>query len=224
MVSAAVACLPTAVSLLLLEALFMQVSEVSLTLTWPCRLCLLIVLLCASHCYKLSPFQAHCGRWHCTHFLRPACLFTAHVGSGSSPFSCGVFLPLPLLQGFPLLITGQCCCLCQLSCLFTDHMGGGSSLLSCGNFLPPWLLQAFVLLVVGHRQLLLARPSLFIHSSGKHSLSPSLVLSAPHHLSHVSLLFLLRITVSLFSPGGGRSLQGVMLSGPGLSVGVPWYC
>jgi hypothetical protein len=33
MVSAAVACLPTAVSLLLLEALFMQISGVSLALT-----------------------------------------------------------------------------------------------------------------------------------------------------------------------------------------------
>jgi hypothetical protein len=44
MISAA--CLPTAVSLLLLEALFMQLSGVSLTLTYPCRLCLLRVLLC----------------------------------------------------------------------------------------------------------------------------------------------------------------------------------
>jgi hypothetical protein len=33
MVSAAVACLPAAVSLLLLEALFMQISGVSLTVT-----------------------------------------------------------------------------------------------------------------------------------------------------------------------------------------------
>jgi hypothetical protein len=57
--SAAVACLPAAVSLLLLEPLFMQISGVSLALTWPCRLSLLRVLLCASRCYKLSPFQAH---------------------------------------------------------------------------------------------------------------------------------------------------------------------
>jgi hypothetical protein len=39
----------------------MQISGVSITLTWPCRLCLLRVLLCMSHCYKLSPFQAHWG-------------------------------------------------------------------------------------------------------------------------------------------------------------------
>jgi peptidoglycan biosynthesis protein MviN/MurJ (putative lipid II flippase) len=60
--SEAMACLPTAVSLLLLEALFMQISRVSLTLTWPHSFCLLRILLCVSHCYKLSPFQAHWGR------------------------------------------------------------------------------------------------------------------------------------------------------------------
>jgi hypothetical protein len=58
MVSEAVACLLAAVSLLLLAALFMQISGVSLALTWPRRLCLLRVFLCASLCYKLSPFQA----------------------------------------------------------------------------------------------------------------------------------------------------------------------
>jgi hypothetical protein len=100
-----VACLPAAVSLLLLEALFIQISGVSLALTWPHRLCLLRVLW-ANHCYKLSPFQAHRGRWHCTWFLRPVCLFTVHVGGGSSPLSCGVFLPPLLLQAFPLLVAG----------------------------------------------------------------------------------------------------------------------
>jgi hypothetical protein len=99
--------LPAAVSLVLLEALFMQISGVSLALTWPLRLCLLRVLLCMSSCYKLSPFQAHWERWHCTRFLRPACLLAVHVGSGSSPLSCGVFLPLPLLQAFPLLVAGR---------------------------------------------------------------------------------------------------------------------
>jgi hypothetical protein len=71
MASASVACLPASVSLLLLEALFMQISGVSLALTWPQRLCLLRVLL---FCYKLSFFQAHWERWHCTRVVRPACL------------------------------------------------------------------------------------------------------------------------------------------------------
>jgi hypothetical protein len=33
-----------------------------------------------------------------------ACLFTAHVGGGSSPLSCGVFLPPPFSQAFPFLV------------------------------------------------------------------------------------------------------------------------
>jgi hypothetical protein len=142
----------------LLEALFIQISKVTLALTWPHRLCLLRVLLHSSHCYKLSPFQAHCGRWHCTSFLWPACLFTVHMGIGSSPLSCGVFLPPPLLQAFLLLITGQCCCSCQPPCLFTAHVGSGSSLLSCGVFLPLPLSQAFPLLVAGCVPLLLTQP------------------------------------------------------------------
>jgi hypothetical protein len=118
MLSAAVACLPAPVSLLLLEVLFMQISGVSLTPTWTHRLCLLRVLLCVSLCYKLSPFQAHWGRRDCTCFLRPACLFTVHMESGSSPLSCGVFLPLPLLQASCSWLLGMCIhsCLLQLAC------------------------------------------------------------------------------------------------------------
>jgi hypothetical protein len=90
----------------LLAVLFMQISGVSLALTWPRRLCLFIVLLCGSLCYKLSPFQVHWERWHCTRVVRPACLFTVHVGGGSSILSCGVFLPPPLSQAFLLLVAG----------------------------------------------------------------------------------------------------------------------
>jgi hypothetical protein len=32
------------------------------------------------------------------------CLFIVHVGSDTSPLSFGIFLPLPLLQNFPLLV------------------------------------------------------------------------------------------------------------------------
>jgi hypothetical protein len=86
------------------------------------------------------------------------CLFTAHVGSGSSPLSCGVFLPPPLLQVFPLLIAGRCCCSCQPPCLFTAYVGSGSSPISCGVLLPPPLSQAFPLLVAGHAPPLLPEP------------------------------------------------------------------
>jgi hypothetical protein len=59
---------------------------------------------------------------------------------------------------------------------------------------------------------------------GKIPFPQSSALSAPHPLSCVSLLFLLLITQFLFFPRvGGPSVQGLCCSGPGLSVGVPWY-
>jgi hypothetical protein len=48
------------------------------------------------------------GRCCCS--CRPPCLFTVHVGSGSSLLSCRVFLPLPLSQAFPLLVAGHAPC------------------------------------------------------------------------------------------------------------------
>jgi hypothetical protein len=47
------------------------------------------------------PFPSTLGEvTHCTCFLRPVCLFITHMGCGSSPLSCGVFLP-------PLLVAGR---------------------------------------------------------------------------------------------------------------------
>jgi hypothetical protein len=61
MVSVAMAFMPAAVSLLLLEALFMQITGVSLALTWPDRLCLLRVLLCATTTATSFPLSKHTG-------------------------------------------------------------------------------------------------------------------------------------------------------------------
>jgi hypothetical protein len=91
MVSATVACRPAAVSLLLLEVLFMQISGVSLALTWPCRLCLLRFLLCMSLCYNLSPFQA-LGKVT-LHPRSQACVFIYR--------SCGRWVFPPLLCSSP---------------------------------------------------------------------------------------------------------------------------
>jgi hypothetical protein len=176
-----------------LAVLFMQISGVSLALTWPHRLCLLRVLLCASLCYKLSPFQAHWEWCHCTRVLRPACLFTVYVGGGSSPLSCAVFLPPPLSEAFPLVIAGWCCCSCWPPCLFTVHVGSGSSLLSCGVFLPPQLSQAFPPWLLGacpcSHQSLSSPPSLFIYSPRKDSLPPIFgAQCAPPSFLHVFIL------------------------------------
>jgi hypothetical protein len=71
----------------LLAALFMQISGVSLALTWPCRLCLLKVLLCGSLCHRLSTFQA-LGKVT----LHPCCQGCLFVYS-----SCGRWVFPPLL-------------------------------------------------------------------------------------------------------------------------------
>jgi hypothetical protein len=87
---------------------------------------LLRVLLCVSCCYKLSPFQAHWGRWHCTRFLRPACLFTVHMGSGSFPPLLWSFPPTAAFTSFPAPDCWACAAAPTFSgpaCLFTFPRG-----------------------------------------------------------------------------------------------------
>jgi hypothetical protein len=172
------ACLLAAVSLLLLAALFMQISGVSLALNCPCRLCLLRVLLCVCRCYKLSPFQAHWGRWHCTCFLRPVCLFTTHMRSGSSPspVEFSSYHHFYKLSCSWLLVSGPCSCPLRpgLACLFT--VPGGILLPPT----PPSLLCVFIVLIAYY-------------------------------------------SVSLFSTGGGPSVQGAMLIWPRVVCGSTAY-
>jgi hypothetical protein len=69
-----------------------------------------------------------------------------------------------------------------------------------------------------------ARPARLFTVLGRIPFPQSSVLSAPHPLSHVSLLFLLPITQFLFFPPVEVSLsRGLCCSGPGLSVEVPRY-
>jgi hypothetical protein len=97
------------------------------------------------------------------HPLSLACVFIYSLcGKWVFPLFCEVFLPMPLLQAFPLLIAGQGCWPCRTPCLFTAHVGSGSSPISCGGFLLPPLSQAFPLLVAGRTPLLspeLLRPA-----------------------------------------------------------------
>jgi hypothetical protein len=69
----------------------MQISGVSLALTWPCSLCLLRFLLCVNFCFKLSPFQA-LGKV-ILHPCSQACVFIYS--------SCGKWVFPPLLCSFP---------------------------------------------------------------------------------------------------------------------------
>jgi hypothetical protein len=68
------------------------------------------------------------GRCCCS--CQPPCLFTAHVGSGSSLLSCGIFLPPPLSPAFPLLVAGHAPAPARgsqahLACLFTVYLQSG---------------------------------------------------------------------------------------------------
>jgi hypothetical protein len=186
-------------------SLFMQISVVSLALTWPHRFCLLSVHLCGSHCYNLSTFQAHWGSDTAPAFsgLRVYLQFTWEVCLPH--FSCRVFFPLPFYKLFCSWLLGVCCCSCKPVCLFTAHVGNGSSPLSCGVFLPLPLSQAFPLLVSGCTLLLppsLARPGLFIYSSVRDSSpSPFSTQGVPSSLLHVFMVLIAYYSVSLFFPG-----------------------
>jgi hypothetical protein len=199
----------------------MQISGVSLALTWPCRLCLPRFLLCMSLCYKLSPLQALGKvtlppRCHACVFIYSSC------GRWVFPLSCAVLLPPPLSQAFLLLITGRCCCSCQPPCLFTAHVGSGSSLLSCGVFLPPPLSQAFLLLIAVHAPPLPSEalwPTRLVYLQSWEGLpSPNLRRSVHPTLfpSCLSCSYWLLLSFSFFSPGGGQSVQGAMLLWPRL--------
>jgi hypothetical protein len=91
--------------------------------------------------------------------------------------------------------------------LFTAHMAGG--------LLPPPLSQAFPLLVAGCAPPFPPSPAssgLFIYSSGRDSPAPPFgTQCAPPSLLRVFIVLIAYYSVSLFSPGGGRSVQGAML-------------
>jgi hypothetical protein len=175
---------------------------------------------CDHQCYMLSPFQAHLGRWHCTCFLRSTCLFTAHMGTGSSLLSCGVFLPWALLQAFLLLTAGHVPLLLPSTAslfIYSSHGKWVFPPLLC-SFPPTATFTSFLLLIAGRVLLLLPSPAGLWGISP----SPSLVLRAPRPLCYVSFLLLLLIIQFLFFPWVGVSLsRGLCWSGPGLSVGVP---
>jgi hypothetical protein len=71
----------------------------------------------------------------------------------------------------------------------------------------------------------LARPSSFIYSSGKDSPCPLFgVQFAPPSLQCVFIVLIAYYSVSLFSPCGGRSVQGAMLFWPRVVCGSTTYC
>jgi hypothetical protein len=206
----AVACLPTAVSLLLLVALFMQISGVSLALTWPHRLCLLRVLLCAMPLLQAFPFASTLGEVT-LHQLSQACMFIYS--------SHGKWVFPPLLWNLPLTTTltsfptPDCWAhdSTPASGMFVySSRGKWVFPFSCGVWLSPPFSLAFPLLVAWCAPLLLpflARPTCLFTVLGVIPLPPSLVLRVPHPLCYMSLLFFLLINQFLFFPRVGVCLS-----------------
>jgi hypothetical protein len=92
----------------------MQKSGVSLTVTWPLRLCLLRVLLDTTTTASSFPLSKHPGEGDTAPTFSGLRVYLQFMWEVGLPTSCGVFLPLPLLQAFPLLVAGVCHCSCLL--------------------------------------------------------------------------------------------------------------
>jgi hypothetical protein len=127
----------------------MQRSEVSLALTWPCRLSLLRVLLCGSLCFKLSPFQAHWGGDTAPPFSG-VCVYlrlTWEVGLPPSP------VEFSSLHHFYKLCRSWLLCVCRCSCLLSPGLFIYSSVRDSPTLFfgaqctPPSLLRVFIVLV-----------------------------------------------------------------------------
>jgi hypothetical protein len=120
--------------------------------------------------------------------LLPAAMFVySSRGSGSSLLFCGVYLPLPLSQAFPLLVALRV------------------------PLLPPEALWPAWFVYLQSRE---GFPSPNLWSSGRPTLFPECLICS--YCLLLSFSFFPRVEVSLS--------RGLCCSGPGLSVGVPWYC
>jgi hypothetical protein len=225
MISVTVSCLPAAVSLLLLVALFMHISVVSLALTWPFRLCFQSSPVCEP-LLQAFPFPRTLGKVT-LHPLSQACVFIYS--------SCGRCVFPPVLWSFPPTATFTSfpapdywvvlLLLPAAMFVYSSHEKWVFPLLLWS--FPP-LSQAFPLLVAGcalcSHQSLCSPPGLacLFTVLGRIPFPQSSALRVTHPLSRVSLLFLLLISHFLFFPQVEVSLsRGLCCSGPGLSVGVP---
>jgi hypothetical protein len=141
--SEAEAHLPTAVSLLLLGALFMQISGVSLTLTWPHRLCLLRVLLGVMPLLQAFPFPSTLGEVT-LHQLSQANVFiySSH-GKWAFPPLLWSFPPTSAFTSFPALG----CWACAAAPVFSSRKKGFPLPPFGAQGAPPSLLCVFFVVI-----------------------------------------------------------------------------
>jgi hypothetical protein len=107
-----VAHLPTAVSLLLLEVLFMQIFGVSLALTWPHRLCLLRVLLVTTA--TSFPLSKHTGGGDTAPTFSGQCVYLQFMWEVGLPPSPVEFSYHHFYRFSHSWLLGVCCLSCLL--------------------------------------------------------------------------------------------------------------
>jgi hypothetical protein len=160
------------------------------------------------------PFPSTLGRWHCTHFLSPVCLFTVHGEVGLPPSPVGFsshrrFYKLSRSWLLGVCPASWCVCLQLTWEVGLPPSSVEFSSLCCFYKLScSWLLGVCLAPAVSGR--------LFYLRFWEGFPSPTLALRVPRPLCYVSLLFLLLITQFLFFPWLGVSLsRGLCWSGQG---------
>jgi hypothetical protein len=163
----------------------MQISGVSLALTWPSRLCLLRVL-CMMPLLQAFPFPNTLGEVT-VHQFSQACMFIYSThGKWTSPLSCGVFFSPPLLQAFLVLIAGCVLLLLHAGLFVSSSRGRWVFPPLLWSFPPSATLTSFPAPGCWVLPPSLARPGLFIYSSGRDSPPPLFgAQGAPPSLLHV---------------------------------------
>jgi hypothetical protein len=185
---------------------------------------LLRFLLCMSLCYKLSPFQA-LGKMT-LHQRSQACMFIySSSGRWVFPLLLCSSPPTTTFTSFPT--PGYWAVLLLLPATMFVYSSRGKWVF------PPllWSFPPFAILtsfpVPGcwapasrFRQRLSGLPGLFIYSLGKDSLPPIFgPQGTPSSFRRVLFVLIAYYSVSLFSWGGGQSVQGAMLLWPRLVCG-----
>jgi hypothetical protein len=206
----------------------MQISGLRLTLTWPRRLCLLSSPVCEP-LLQAFPFPSTLGEVT-LHPLSLACMFVYSLhGKWVFPLPLWSFPPTTTFTSFPASDYWVVLLLLPATVLVYSSRGRWVFPPLLWRFPPSATLTSFPAPGCWSCAPTPTRASPACHAClftvlGRIPFPQSLVLSAPHLLSRVSLLFLLLISQFLFFPLVEVGLsRGLCCSGPGLSVGVPRY-
>jgi hypothetical protein len=222
-----VPCLPAVVSLLLLEALFMQIPGVGLALTWPPQALFTQSSPVREPLLQAFPFPSTL-REVTLHLLSQACVFiySLHGKWVFRPLLWS-FPPTTAFTSFPAPDCWAVLLLLSSSVLVYSSHGRWVFPPLLWSFPPSATLTSFPApgcWVCATAPALSGVPGLFIYSSGKDSPPPTFgAQGASPSLLCVFIVIIAYYSVSLFSLGGGRSVQGSMLIWPRVVCGSTTY-